>query len=74
MTESFEQEVNEMCDIGHGIAQKSFNDGILKTLLENVKNLIKNTGWSLEHSFNTLAISQEDRQKIIEMMKNTSKA
>jgi len=77
MTTTFEQEVNEMCDIGHGIAKKNYNNGfdngILKNLLENIRSLIKNAGWTLEQSFNTLSVSQDDRQKIIEMMNNSQK-
>lgn len=57
-----------MSDLGHGIYDK----GILKNLLENIRNLIKNTGWSLEQDFNVLSISQDDRQKIISMMNNSN--
>lgn len=72
MTINFKQEVNDMCDLGHGIYEKGIDKGILKNLLENIRNLIKNTGWSLEQAFNVLSISQDDRQKIISMMNNSN--
>jgi len=67
MTESFEQEVNEMCDIGHGIAQKSydsgftigfnngFDNGVLKTLI----SLIKDKVISLAEASKRMSVSEE---------------
>jgi len=40
MTESFEQEVNEMCDIGHGIAKKNYDKGKIELLISMIKDKI----------------------------------
>jgi len=64
MTTTFEQEVNEMCDIGHGIAQKNydsgfnngFDNGVLKTLI----SLIKDKVISLAEASKRMSVSEEN--------------
>ena len=46
-------------------AKKILNKGRLSALIDSVKNLIKNTGWSIEQALNTLGVSEDDKKNIM---------
>lgn len=48
--------------------KEGLKEGKFKSLIESVKNLVKNTGWSVDQALNTLAVSPEDRAQILPML------
>lgn len=53
---------------GRKYMEEGLREGKFKSLIESVRNLVKNTGWSVEQALNTLSVSPEDRQQIMPML------
>ena len=54
-----------MCNLSKGIWEKGRFDGILSS----IKNLMKNTGWSVEQAMSALRVPDADRPKYMEALK-----
>ena len=53
-----------MCNLSKGIWEKGRFDGILSS----IKNLMKNTGWSVEQAMVALKVPDADRPKYLERL------
>ena len=53
-----------MCNLSKGVWEKGRFDGILSS----IKNLMKNTGWSVEQAMAALKVPDADRPKYLERL------
>ncbi len=68
MTRELEGGLRDMCNLGEVIARENMAKGMAQgrtegreeMLLFSIRNLIKNTGWSLEQAMKTLGVPQEE--------------
>lgn len=72
MTRELEGGLQDMCNLGEVIARENMAKGRVEgreeTLLFNIKNLIKNTGWSLEQAMKTLGVPRDEWSKYVELL------
>ena len=64
MTQTLESEVQTMCNLSQGVMEK----GKMEGLSTAIKNLMANTGWSLEKAMETLGLSEAERTKCADML------
>ncbi len=64
MSQKLEGEVSSMCNLSKGVE----NRGILKGKIEDIQNLMKNTGWSLVKAMDLLNIPETDREIYLDML------
>lgn len=60
MTRELEGGLQDMCNLGEAIARENMAKGREENLVFNLRNLIKNTGWSLKQAIKTLGVPQEE--------------
>lgn len=76
MTRELEGGLQDMCNLGEVIARENMEKGVAKGRAEGIteraisdlKNLIKNTGWSLEQAMATLDVPKEERSRYAELL------
>ena len=80
MTETLESEVQEMCNLSQGVMalgiEKGIEQGIeqgiergkAEGLLASIRNLMANTGWSLEKAMEILGVPETDRSKYADLL------
>ena len=73
MTREFETEVSEMCNLSEGVERRGIEKGIAQGMekgvmqgrtegvTEMLRNLIHNTGWTIEKAMETLGIPSSER-------------
>ena len=64
MTEKFEREVSEMCDLSKGVEERGIQKGIQRA----AQNLMKNMKLSFKQAMDTLEIPEDEREKYRELM------
>ena len=64
MTETLEAEVYEMCNLSEGVRDLGRTEGILAS----IRNLMANTGWTLEKAMQTLGLPDTDRPKYADLL------
>ena len=64
MTETLEAEVHQMCNLSEGVRELGRSEG----LLASIRNLMANTGWSLEKAMETLGVPETDRPKYTDLL------
>lgn len=64
MTETMEEEVRTMCNLGQGIAEKSR----METLLTALQNLMESLNLSVDQAMNALKVPEADRPKYRELL------
>lgn len=57
-----------MCNFSKGVWEKGQSDGILLS----IKNLMGNTGWSVEQAMTALKVPDTDRPKYLELLANSN--
>lgn len=60
--------VETMCRVSEEFEKRGKAEGKAERAVEDIQNLMKNTGWSFEQACNVLEIPAEDRPAIKEMM------
>lgn len=68
MTQTLETEVQVMCNLSQGVLEKGMEKGKAEGLLSAIKNLMANTGWSLEKAMETLGVSEAERSKYADLL------
>lgn len=81
MTKTMEREVSLMCNLSKGIEEKGIaigfkrglergmEQGTIDALLSSLRNLMENTGWSLEQSMSVLNVPENLRSELIDQLK-----
>ena len=69
MTESFEKEVSEMCDLSKGVEERGIQKGIQKGIQDAAQNLMKNMKLSFSQAMDALGIPEDEREKYREIVK-----
>ena len=68
MTETLESEVREMCNLSQGVRELGRAEGHAEGLLASIRNLMANTGWSLEKAMEILGVPETDRTKYADLL------
>ena len=68
MTETLESEVQEMCNLSQGVRELGRAEGHAEGLLASIRNLMANTGWSLEKAMEILGVPETDRSKYADLL------
>ncbi len=68
MTETLEAEVHQMCNLSEGVRDLGRAEGRAEGLLASIRNLMTNTGWSLEKAMETLGVPETDRPKYTDLL------
>ena len=72
MTTEIQEEVLHMCNLSEGIERKGIEKGIEEGIklksVEGVYNLMTQTGFSMERSFEILAVQEADREEIARLV------
>lgn len=72
MTETLEAEVQAMCNLSQSVEErgrvKGRAEGRAEGLLASIRNLMANTGWSLEKAMETLGVPETDRPKYTDLL------
>ena len=72
MTETLEAEVQAMCNLSQGVMalgiEKGIEQGKAEGLLASIRNLMANTGWSLEKAMEILGVPETDRSKYADLL------
>ena len=61
--------LNEICAIMDELTSKAAKEAVIKTKLENIKNIINNFNVTVEKAMSTLKISKDDYTMYIEVLK-----
>ncbi len=74
MTKEMEGSVSDMCNLGQGIYDDGYNEGYGsghdESIVNNINNLMKNTGWDIEKCMVALGIDEEEKEKYKEIIMN----
>ena len=65
MTETLKTEVHRMCNLSEGVRDLGRTEGILTS----IRNLMTNTGWTLEKAMQTLGLPDTDRPKYADLLR-----
>ncbi|MCI9048690.1 MAG: hypothetical protein HFG71_15865 [Hungatella sp.] len=57
------EEAMDVCLVIQQMEQRPAEKERISTLLESIKNLMENAGWSAEHYMDMLAVSESDRKE-----------
>lgn len=72
MTETLESEVHLMCNLSEGVRDlgraEGRAEGIAEGFLVSIRNLMSNTGWSLEKAMEALDVPEVDRPKYADLL------
>ena len=68
MTETLESEVQAMCNLSQGVMALGIERGKAEGLLASIRNLMANTGWSLEKAMEILGVPETDRSKYADQL------
>lgn len=63
MTETLEREVHLMCNLSQGVLKRGMEKGRAEGIIESIRSLMANTGWTLERAMEALGIPETDRPK-----------
>ena len=63
MTETLEREVHLMCNLSQGVLKRGMEKGRAEGIIESIRSLMANTGWTLEKAMEALGIPEPDRPK-----------
>ena len=73
MSQAFEEEVSNMCNLSEGVEQKGIQIGIQKgiqqALTESIKNLMDTMNMTAKEAMDALKIKEEDRSHYAELLK-----
>ncbi len=79
LTKEMEGSVSDMCNLGQGIYDDGYNEGYGsgygtgydsghdESIIKNINNLMKNTGWDIEKCMDALGIDEDEREKYKEL-------
>ena len=66
MSQKFEEEVSQMCNLSEGVEQK----GIQKGILESISNLMDTMNWTAKEAMDALKIKEEERSLYEKLLKD----
>lgn len=66
MSQKFEEEVSQMCNLSEGVEQK----GIQKGILESISNLMDTMNWTAKEAMDALKIKGEERSLYEKLLKD----
>ena len=73
MSQAFEEEVSNMCNLSEGVEQKGIQigiqTGIQQALTESIKNLMDTMNMAAKEAMDALKIKEEDRSHYAELLK-----
>jgi len=70
MSQKLEGEVSSMCNLSKGVENRGILKGKIESKIEDIQNLMKNTGWSLIKAMDLLNIPETDREIYLDMLHN----
>lgn len=74
MTQSLGRTVDVMCNLSKGVWEKGMEAGAAQTMLNSIKNLMKNTGWPVEQVMSMLGVPDADRPKYLEALNGSAQS
>ena len=74
MTQTFDKEVSDMCNLSKGIIEESFAEGFAKATLDAIHNIVSNLKMTTEQAMEILEVSKDDYIKYEELLKQTPKS
>ena len=57
-----------MCNLSQGVKELGRTEGRIEGIIESIRNLMANTGWTLERAMEALGIPESDRPKYAELL------
>ena len=69
MSQAFEEEVSQMCNLSEGVEQKGIQKGMQRALTESIKNLMDTMNMTAKEAMDALKIKEEDRSQYTELLK-----
>ena len=69
MSQAFEEEVSQMCNLSEGVEQKGIQKGMQRALTESIKNLMDTMNMTAKEAMDALKIKEEDRSHYAELLK-----
>lgn len=68
MTEDLERSIDQMCNLSEGVMAKGRAEGRAEATVTLIRNLMDSASISIEKAMSMLKISEEDREKYIELL------
>lgn len=68
MTKTLDEEVHRMCNLSEGVRSLGREEGREEGVIASLKNLIANTGWTLEKAMETLGVPITDRPRYTKLL------
>ena len=69
MTKEIEEEVLEMCNLGMAVEMKGFDQGVEKSILQSIKNLMETMKWTAQQAMDALKVPKEEQERYMEKLK-----
>ena len=58
-----------MCNLSDAIEEKAMEKSKKNTRLESIRNLMKNTGWTIEKAMEALGLPEDERPEYRKLLK-----
>lgn len=72
MTHEMERKVSAMCNLSEGLVAKGIEQGIVKTTLSSIRNLMDSVGWTAAQAMTALKIPESNRQEYERLLEQQS--
>ena len=72
MTQAFDKEVTDMCNLSKGIIEESLAEGMEKGIVIAIRNMMDKLKMTAEQAMDTMNISKDERSKYEELLKQTA--
>ena len=67
MTQAFDKEVTDMCNLSKGIIEESLAEGMEKGIVIAIRNMMDKLKMTAEQAMDTMNISKDERSKYEEL-------
>ena len=57
-----------MCNFSEGVYQRGFEEGVTKSTLASIKNIMKNMNATADQAMNLLKIADSEKPKYLELL------
>ena len=72
MTQAFDKEVTDMCNLSKGIIEESLAEGMEKGIVIAIRKMMDKLKMTAEQAMDTMNISKDERSKYEELLKQTA--